>query len=96
MARTKDRFPSPIETFGNYTPQNAPRMGKKCSGALNQRARGMTFLRESTPRIEKKYSGGCLYQLTSYARMGSGGIRRNDEHFEEDRDERVPCLQRSY
>jgi len=39
---------------------------------------------------------GCLYQLTPYARMGSGGIRRNNEHFEEDRDERVPCLQRSY
>src|SRR5450830_541535 len=28
LARTKDGFPSPTETLGNYT----PRIGKKCSG----------------------------------------------------------------
>jgi len=30
MARTKDGFPSPIETFGNYTPRLEP----KCSGVF--------------------------------------------------------------
>jgi hypothetical protein len=44
MARTKDGFPP------------APRTPL----ALNQRARGMTFLRESTPRMGKKCSGVSL------------------------------------